>query len=77
METLNQLKVLIEKAAIVPEDEVKLESEFKNDLGFDSLDEIELIMECENEFDITISDNEAEKIKTVNDAVELINHLKK
>ena len=47
-------------------------SSFKDDLGADSLDQLELIMAFEDEFDIEISDEDAEKIKTVKDAVEYI-----
>lgn len=56
----------------VDEDEVKLEASFLNDLGADSLDLVELIMAIEEEFDIEIPDEEAERIQTVNDAVEYI-----
>lgn len=56
----------------VDEDEVTLEASFLNDLGADSLDLVELIMAIEEEFDIEIPDEEAERIQTVNDAVEYI-----
>lgn len=56
----------------VDEDEVKPEASFLNDLGADSLDLVELIMAIEEEFDIEIPDEEAERIQTVNDAVEYI-----
>ncbi|GIW50506.1 MAG: acyl carrier protein [Anoxybacillus sp.] len=49
-----------------------LESSFKEDLGADSLDVVELVMELEDEFDMEISDEEAEKIVTVGDAVNYI-----
>ena len=52
--------------------EVKPESNFQNDLGADSLDTVELVMELEEEFDITIPDDAAEKIQTVGQAVEFI-----
>lgn len=51
---------------------MKLESSFKEDLGADSLDVVEFVMELEEEFDIEISDEEAEKISTVGDAVNYI-----
>ena len=56
--------------------EVTLESNFTNDLGADSLDTVELIMEFEKEFNIAIPDDQAEKIATVGDAVSFINDAK-
>ena len=52
--------------------EVKSESSFIEDLGADSLDIVELVMKMEEEFGIEIPDEEAEKIKTVNDVVQYI-----
>lgn len=52
--------------------EVKLESSFTNDLGADSLDTVELIMEFEKEFNIAIPDDQAENIATVGEAVKYI-----
>lgn len=57
----------------VKEDEVKLESSFVEDLGADSLDTVELIMALEEEFDTEIPDEEAEKITTVQEAINYIN----
>jgi len=56
----------------VDENEVTPEASFTNDLGADSLDTVELIMEFEKEFNIAIPDEEAEKIGTVGDAVKYI-----
>jgi acyl carrier protein len=56
----------------VEESEVKLEASFKEELGADSLDVVELVMEFEDEFDMEISDDDAEKIATVGDAVNYI-----
>ncbi len=56
----------------IEEDEIKMESSFIDDLGADSLDIVELIMALEEEFDIEIPDEEAEKISTVGDVVEYI-----
>ncbi|MCR1898141.1 acyl carrier protein [Irregularibacter muris] len=59
----------------VEEEEVVLNASFIDDLGADSLDIVELIMAFEEEFDLEIPDEEAEKIKTVNDVVEYLkNH---
>lgn len=49
--------------------------EFVNDLGVDSLDTIELVMACEEEFDIEIADEFAEEVKTVSDAIQLVQSL--
>ncbi len=58
----------------VSEEEVKPESKFIEDLGADSLDIVELIMAMEEEFEIEIPDEEAEKIRNVNDVVSYINN---
>ncbi|HVR73792.1 MAG TPA: acyl carrier protein [Planctomycetota bacterium] len=56
----------------VERDKVKPEASFINDLGADSLDIVELVMELEEEFDMSIPDEDAEHIKTVGEAVEYI-----
>ena len=61
----------------VPEAKVEEKSEFVNDLGADSLDVVEFVMEVEKEFNITIPDEEATKLKTVGDAVKYIDANKK
>ncbi|MDO8368874.1 MAG: acyl carrier protein [Saprospiraceae bacterium] len=61
-------KIIIDKLG-VDESEVTLEASFINDLGADSLDTVELIMEFEKEFDVSIPDEQAEKIQTVGDAI--------
>ena len=53
----------------VEKDQIKLDTSFINDLGADSLDTVELVMELEEEFDINIPDDAAEKIQTVGEAV--------
>ena len=58
----------------VDKDKIKRESNFVNDLGADSLDTVELVMELEEEFDINIPDDAAEKIQTVGEA---ISHIEK
>ena len=64
-------KIIIDKLG-VDNSEVTPEASFTNDLGADSLDTVELIMEFEKEFDISIPDESAEKIQTVGDAVEYL-----
>jgi acyl carrier protein len=56
----------------VAKDQITRETEFIKDLGADSLDTVELVMEFEEEFDIQIPDEEAEKIQTVGQAVDYI-----
>lgn len=56
----------------VEKEKVSRETSFVNDLGADSLDTVELVMELEEEFDITIPDDVAEKIQTVGQAIEFI-----
>lgn len=63
--------IIVDKLG-VDESEVTLESSFTNDLGADSLDTVELIMEFEKEFSIAIPDDQAENIATVGDAVNYI-----
>ncbi len=64
-------EIIVDKLG-VDESEVTSEASFQNDLGADSLDTVELIMEFESEFDVTIPDNAAEKIRTVGDAIKYI-----
>ena len=63
--------IIVDKLG-VEESEVTLEASFTNDLGADSLDTVELIMEFEKEFNIAIPDDQAEKIGTVGQAVDYI-----
>jgi len=64
-------KILVEQLGVSPED-VTEDASFVEDLGADSLDVVELVMALEEEFDLKISDEDAEKIATVRDAVEYI-----
>jgi len=67
-----KLRDIIVEVLNVDEDEVTMESTFIDDLGADSLDVFQIIMGIEEEFDIEIPNEEAEKIVTVGDAVEQI-----
>ena len=64
-------KILVEQLG-VKEEEVKPEASFIEDLGADSLDTVELVMALEEEFDIEIPDEEAEKITTVQSAIDYV-----
>ena len=68
----SKVKAIIVDKLGVDESEVVNEASFTNDLGADSLDTVELIMEFEKEFDIQIPDDQAEKIATVGQAVQYI-----
>ena len=67
-----KVKAIIVDKLGVEESEVTPEASFTNDLGADSLDTVELIMEFEKQFGITIPDDQAEKIATVGDAIAYI-----
>ena len=71
-EIASKVKASIVDKLGVEESEVKNEASFTNDLGADSLDTVELIMEFEKEFGISIPDDQAEKIATVGDAINYI-----
>ncbi|MBD2311398.1 acyl carrier protein [Desertifilum sp. FACHB-1129] len=71
-EIFQKVKKIVSEQLGVEVEEVKPESNFANDLGADSLDTVELVMALEEEFDIEIPDEAAEKIATVGQAVEFI-----
>lgn len=70
--TYERLKKIVVEQLGVDEDEVKPEASFVDDLNADSLDLVELIMSLEEEFGTEISDEDAEKIRTVQDAADYI-----
>lgn len=70
--TFERVKKVIVEQLSVNESEVTEQASFQNDLGADSLDLVELVMAFEEEFEIEIPDEEAEKIATVKDAVDFI-----
>ena len=72
MSTFDQVKKIVKEQLGVEEDEIQMSSTFVDDLGADSLDIVELIMAFEEEFNIEIPDEKAEKIKTVEDVVKYI-----
>ncbi|WP_461179822.1 acyl carrier protein [Virgibacillus ainsalahensis] len=74
-DVFDKVKAIIVDRLDVEESKVTMEASFKDDLEADSLDVVELVMELEDEFDMEIADEEAEKINTVGDAVNYINSL--
>ena len=73
MENFDKLKEILADVLGVKIEDIKAESRFVDDLGADSLDLVELIMSFEDKFSIEISDEEAEKILSVKDALDYIN----
>ncbi|HIJ35902.1 MAG TPA: acyl carrier protein [Deltaproteobacteria bacterium] len=67
-----KIKKIICEQLDVPEEDVVMDASFVDDLGADSLDQVELIMAMEEEFDVSIPDEDAEKIATVKDAVNYV-----
>lgn len=72
MSTYDRVKKVVVDQLDVNADEVDLSSSFVDDLGADSLDQVELIMAFEEEFDVEISDEDAEKLGSIADAVKFI-----
>ena len=72
-EISSKVKAIIVDKLVIDESEVTGSSNFMSDLGADSLDTVELIMALEEEFDAEIPDEDAEKIATVEDAINYIN----
>lgn len=71
-----KVKKIVAEQMGVKEEEISRETSFVNDLNADSLDTVELVMELEEEFELSIPDEEAEKIQTVGQAIDYIyNHL--
>ena len=73
MSVEDRVKKIVSDQLGVSMDEVQNDSSFVDDLGADSLDTVELVMALEEEFDLEIADEDAEKISTVNEAVEYVN----
>ena len=77
MSTFDRVKKVVVDQLDVNEDEVTAAASFVDDLGADSLDVVELVMGLEEEFDVEIPDEDAEKISTVDDAVKYIDEKSK
>ena len=72
VEIQDKVMQIVSEQMSVDKDELTRETSFVNDLNADSLDTVELVMELEDEFDLTIPDEEAEKLKTVGNAMDYI-----
>ncbi|HHU86961.1 MAG: acyl carrier protein [Pelotomaculaceae bacterium] len=72
MAIIDKVKSIIIEQLGVEEEDIKMEASFVDDLGADSLDIVELVMALEEEFDLEIPDEDAEKIRTVGEAVKYI-----
>lgn len=72
-----RVKEMIKEELNVPEEKISLQARLAEDLGADSIDAVELIMNIEDEFNIQVSDEQAQSIKTVGDLVKYIEQLKK
>ena len=68
----DRVKKIVSEQLTVPEDQITPQKSFEADLGADSIGLVELMMQFEDEFDMSIPDEEAEKIKTVGDAIKYI-----
>ena len=73
MGTVDRVIAVVSDKLDVPADEISADSRFVEDLNADSLDQVELIMALEDEYDLTIPDEDAQKILTITDAVNYIN----
>ena len=71
-----QIKEMIVEELNVPEEKITMEARLAEDLGADSIDAVELIMNIEDEFSVEVSDEEAQNIKTVGDLVKYVEALK-
>lgn len=74
MSTFEKLKDMLVEKLGVQEDKVTLESEIIKDLGADSLDLVEMLLSLEENFGVTVSDEQTEAIKTVKDIVDIIDN---
>ena len=75
-EILNEIVTIIAEKLRVDPSEVTMEASFTNDLGADSLDTVELMMEFEKSFNLSIPDDQQENIQTVGDVVKLIEKMR-
>lgn len=75
-EIFNRIKPILSKITEIEENKITPDANFEQDLGVDSLDTIEIVMALEEEFDIEISDEDAENIKTVGSLIDYLINLK-
>lgn len=72
----NEIKKMISEQFEIEEEDISMETSFRDDLNADSLDLMELIMNLEDEFELEVEDDDVENINTVEDAVEYIDKIK-
>lgn len=72
-----QVRDIISQELNIQKDKIKLESRLSEDLGLDSIDAVELIMKLEEDYNISISDDEIKNVKTVSELVDYVNKLVK
>ena len=77
MSVFDKVKEIIVKELKVEADKVTLDAKLKDDLGADSLDAVEIVMDIEDEFEVEIDDSESENVTTVGDLVKAIEQLVK
>ncbi len=77
IDVVSRVKIIVVERLGVKESSVKLSSSFIEDLGADSLDTVELVMAFQEEFEIEISDDDAESIQTLDDAVKFVKSVAK
>jgi|TARA_B100001093_G_scaffold517630_1_gene599794 acyl carrier protein len=75
MSKQEQVIRLISEELRIPKEKISLESNVFDDLNFDSLDSVQIVLELENVFDIDVTDDEIDNIKTIKDIVELVENL--
>jgi acyl carrier protein len=73
----NRVKEMIKDELGLPEEKITMEARLAEDLGADSIDAVELIMNIEDEFSVEVSDEQAQNIKTVGDIVKFVEQLSK
>ena len=75
MTNFERVQRLISDELRIPKQDIKQDSHCFDDLNFDSLDSVQIVLELENEFDIEVSDEEIDNVKTVQDILDLIDNL--
>jgi len=75
MSNVDRITRIISEELRIPKEDIKPDSHLFDDLNFDSLDSVQIVLELENAFDIEVSDDEIDNIKTVKDIIDLVDNL--